>query len=372
MTTSKASSPPPGRQRTDETVLFVTPWLEIGGAERIVQTLVADALSLNYRTTVAAARGSLVEELPRAVEYVELGRRWIGAAGWRNVMILTRVLSRSRPAVVNAHSLITGLAVRLAGVLGRARPRVVVTIHSTGGKASKLPLVGLVGTSLFDSIITVSEELRTQLSRWTPPRRRYRIHVVRAGRAAAAAHRRSGRTVAIVGRLVQLKGHHTLLDAWALVMSRPEARGWSLEVWGDGPEMGRIGQRLDEDAILQETVILRGVVPRAAERLGQVDVLVLPSLREGLPLVLIEGMAAGVPVLASDLPGCRELVGSEAGLLFPPGDAEALAEGLLSLIRDPDRRVELGAAGLARVQERFPQEAMLYAYRRELGLTTSR
>jgi glycosyltransferase involved in cell wall biosynthesis len=159
-----------------------------------------------------------------------------------------------------------------------------------------------------------------------------------------------------------------LLDAWSAIQPHDHAIDWSLEIWGDGPERERIAQRVQENEVLRRSVMVRGPVSNAAERLAEVDLLVLPSLREGLPLVLIEAMAAGVPVLAADLPGCRELVGDEAGVLFPPGDVSALTDGLRQLLRDGERRSRLGLAGIERVREHFSREVMVCAYFQQMDL----
>jgi glycosyltransferase involved in cell wall biosynthesis len=353
-------------------VLFVTPWLEIGGAERIVLALVADSVNQRHATVVAAARGSLVQELPPDVGFVELQHGWGGRDWWRNVRRLVSTIRSTQPRAINVHSLASGAAVRVAVFLSGVRPRLVLTIHSTGGRPAKLPLVGLCGTVFFDRVITVSEQLQRQARRWSPPWRRQHVHVVRAGALVSDAQAVHGKTVAIVGRLVELKGHRLLLDAWSAVSSSSTAVGWRLEIWGAGPEHQTIAERVATSERLRETVVLRGPVANAAARLHEVDILVLPSLREGLPLVLLEAMAAGVPVLAADLPGCRELVGDSAGVLFPPGDVRALRESLIDLMRNPATRKALGRAGRERVRAQFSEDRMLAAYREAMQLDRRR
>jgi glycosyltransferase involved in cell wall biosynthesis len=92
--------------------------------------------------------------------------------------------------------------------------------------------------------------------------------------------------------------------------------------------------------------------------LGAADVFVLPSLWEGLPYAVLEAMAAGVPVLASDGPGNPDAVG-QAGMIFPAGDVDALSAALLRLADDPKLRDALGRAGAARARERFALSRML-------------
>ncbi|WP_298213864.1 glycosyltransferase family 4 protein [Acidocella sp.] len=101
-----------------------------------------------------------------------------------------------------------------------------------------------------------------------------------------------------------------------------------------------------------------GPVRDMAGLLRQVHVFTLPSTyREGLPKVILEAMAAGRPVVATDIPGCREAVAAEeTGYLVPPGDASALAAALARLIIDPALRRRLGMAGRARVERYFSDE----------------
>jgi glycosyltransferase involved in cell wall biosynthesis len=94
----------------------------------------------------------------------------------------------------------------------------------------------------------------------------------------------------------------------------------------------------------------------------QAHIVCLPSLREGLPTVLIEAAAAGRPIVASDVPGCREVVEDGVnGLLVPPGDPAALARALAMLASDPALRQQMGAAGRNIAVTRFANEKVIAA-----------
>ena len=85
-----------------------------------------------------------------------------------------------------------------------------------------------------------------------------------------------------------------------------------------------------------------------------VDIFVLPSYREGLPKSLLEAAACGVALVASDVPGCRDVIDDGAnGLLVPPGQPEALAQAILRLMRDAELRRQLGAAARGKVVTDF-------------------
>jgi glycosyltransferase involved in cell wall biosynthesis len=115
-------------------------------------------------------------------------------------------------------------------------------------------------------------------------------------------------------------------------------------------------------------VTLLGQVEDMAACLESVDLVVLPSYREGLPRSLIEAAAAGLPVIASDAPGCRDAVAhGETGLLVPARDPAALAAAIGELCARPELRARMGAAGRQRVLREFDErlviESTLAVYR---------
>jgi glycosyltransferase involved in cell wall biosynthesis len=175
--------------------------------------------------------------------------------------------------------------------------------------------------------------------------------------------------VGTVGRLHEQKGHVHLLEAAALIrQSRPQVR---IRIIGDGPLRSQLeakARALRVDDIV-EFLGARSDVPA---QLRQFDLFALPSLWEGLPYVLLEAMATGIPVVATDVDGVREVVGDRAeGILVPPRDSRALATAIIDLAADPARRAELGARGAQAVRQRFSLDAMiaqtLDVYSRAMG-----
>lgn len=154
-----------------------------------------------------------------------------------------------------------------------------------------------------------------------------------------------------VGRLAPVKGLRILLEA--LAEARQTRPGLSLTIVGDGPDRAALEALA---APLGDAVIFTGALSQAdvADRLAASDALVLPSFAEGVPVVLMEAMAAGLPVLATQVAGVPELVeNGVSGILVPPGDSDALRAGLLTLADDPARRAEMGRAGRAKVVRDF-------------------
>jgi glycosyltransferase involved in cell wall biosynthesis len=166
--------------------------------------------------------------------------------------------------------------------------------------------------------------------------------------------------IGFIGRLDPVKRIPDLIDA---VM--PLGQRIHLEIFGDGPEK----QRISRLGVLSGCFTLHGVVPAPREALEQIGLLALPSEAEGFGLVLIEAMAAGVPVVATDAPGIRDVVQNEInGLLVPVGDVQALRAAILRVIEDRNLRDRLVAAGLKTVREKYTWEIVLPQYRRVLGI----
>jgi len=165
-----------------------------------------------------------------------------------------------------------------------------------------------------------------------------------------------GFRICCVANLRDIKGHEYLLPAMAeLVKAIP---GATLDLVGDGP----CRSRLEADCRslgLQAVVRFLGNCAKVPQLLGKYDVGVLPSLAESFPNSILECMAAGLPVVATNVGGTPEIVDSSVGRLVPPKDVSALANALVELAADGDLCRRLGAAGRNRVESRFSAPKIL-------------
>ncbi|HEU4350017.1 MAG TPA: glycosyltransferase family 4 protein [Actinoplanes sp.] len=145
------------------------------------------------------------------------------------------------------------------------------------------------------------------------------------------------------GRLTRQKGFDLLIDAFAKVRARhPD---WQLKIYGEGPLMADLRGRITALG-LTDSAHLPGVTNKLPEELSAAGLFVLSSRFEGLPMVLLEAMTLGLPAVAFDCPtGPAEIIeNGRNGLLIPPKDTGALADGICELIEDPDRRAAMRAA----------------------------
>ncbi|CAN5185182.1 glycosyltransferase [soil metagenome] len=197
---------------------------------------------------------------------------------------------------------------------------------------------------------------RAQAMRITDPQYWSKFVIVRCGidlSALPASRAARQQQIICVGRLSPEKGQLGLLESFAKIrVSEPNAE---LVLVGDGPDRVEI-ERRSAALDLENAVTFAGRLDEAAtlDRIAQADLLVLPSFMEGLPVVLIEAMALGVPVIASHVAGIPELIeDGDEGLLFRPGDWDDLAAKVTRLLSDEVLRKRVSSGARAKVAREF-------------------
>ena len=204
--------------------------------------------------------------------------------------------------------------------------------------------------------LAVSQFGRSQLCRWAAPGHWPRLHVLHCGitlpdQPPPPLPPGPLRLVNI-GRFAEQKGQ--LLALEALARARPHAPGLHLTLVGDGPLRPKIEARIAAPD-LAGAVTLTGWLDQdgVARELAQAHALLLPSFAEGLPVVIMESLAAGRPVISTYIAGIPELVTPECGWLVPAGDSDTLADAIArAAATPPETLARMGRAGHARVQAR--------------------
>lgn len=255
-------------------------------------------------------------------------------------MLVQTVRYARRADLIQAHWSVCGV---IAGVAGRLTGKpVVVTLRGTdvtGAEKSLLFRWTIRCCGIFnDHMVTVGQALARRVAGWLPGKQG-KIAVIANGvgasfRGMAQMYTRQEFTVGVIGHLIALKNIDGVVRAFADLAGKTAAR---LLVVGDGPEraaLAALALRLGQG----NRVTFTGAIPPDAvpEILARCNALVLASRSEGRPNVVLEAMAAGVPVVASDIDGVREMiVHGERGLLFPVGDERQLTAHLRSLMDNP-------------------------------------
>jgi phosphatidylinositol alpha-mannosyltransferase len=262
---------------------------------------------------------------------------------------LKKIFAREQFDLLHVHEPMTpAIAVSALAV---AKCALVGTWHASGRVlwyAVGRPLWGNL-MAHFDHRIAVSEEARASAKRWLP----YEFEVIPNGVLvpphADPADRES--TIVFIGRHDSRKGMPVLLRAWPDVHRRTGAR---LRLVGADPLAVRLA--LSRVGVTDEGIDILGFLPqeRLTEELLAAKALAAPSIgMESFGMVLTRAMACATPVVASDIAGYRAVVEDGTGVLVPPGDVQALADGLVSLLADEPRRRALGERGRQVAIERY-------------------
>jgi glycosyltransferase involved in cell wall biosynthesis len=364
--------------RRPVTVCHVLHSLKVGGAEVLAARL-ARRLSGDFRVLFACLDelGTLGQQLRDDGFPVEvLGRR--PGVDWRCVLRLARLLRRERVDLVQAHQY-TPFFYAAAARLLAPRAAVLLTEHGRHQPDYPRPKRKVANRLLLrprDRVVAVGAAVREALvaNDGFPARR---VEVIYNGIdlgpfAAPRDDRRAVRremgvgdgefVILQVARLDYLKDHATAVRTLARVLPhRPEAR---LVLVGEGPELGAIRDAVRRDGVEAQVRFL-GLRKDVARLLSAADLFLLTSTSEGIPLTVIEAMAAGLPVVATRVGGTAEVVADGVtGLLAPARDAERLAAHVLALAADPAARGAMGGRGRARAAEVFAEPLMHDGYRR--------
>lgn len=354
-----------------------------GGAQRVVVELLRRLPRGEFSPFLVCGAGeeTLLSEargLAEAVHRIgDLVREIRPASDLSAAASLFRLFLRERPDVVHAHTYKAGAtavpAARAAGV-----PVVIFSPHghifAPGARIPGVPegrgkrgllrwVMRAVHAAAHRVTVLSEKDLREHLALGLSGPSRYRV--IRNGipldRFPPREPRPRGEAPVIgsVGRFTEEKGHRILIEA--LVGVRRFLPGARLVLVGSGPLEGAF-RRLVRERGLDEAVVFAGERDSAGI-LPAFDLFVLPSLYEGQGLAILEAMAVGCPVIASDVGGVRDVVrDGETGMLVPPGDPGGLAEAVVKLWADPGRAAALAERARRVVREEFSVERMVREY----------
>lgn len=345
--------------------------MSTGGAERIVAELARGIQGDGDAVAVAADSGPFDELLRGSgVErYIVPGRGRSPLTAIRAALRVRSAMRRFNPEVMHAHNVKATAVAALAGI-GPRRRRLPLLTTFHGVRREEYGRAALI-LRRADAVACVSEDLVDGLVAAGLPRQSTRLirnavplpePLTRARRDEIGSELRlgGGSVVSMVGRLVDQKAPDRFLEAAARVAS--QRRDCRFLLVGDGPLRPRL-EDLTRRLGLAESVCFTGERSDARDLIARSDLLVFSSDWEGMPVAALEALAAGVPVVSTDVEGMRELLGTGAGTLAGR-DAESLTDRIVDLLGTPDRRAEMGRIGRERVAAEFSVGEMVAAYRR--------
>jgi sugar transferase (PEP-CTERM/EpsH1 system associated) len=364
-------------------ILHVLDRLDIGGTEKVIAKLITGLDPDLFQHSICTLRGTAPDArswMPD-VTITDAGREVTGFQF--NVLRLARIMRAIRPTIVHSRNwggIEGALAARSAGV--------PVIVHSEHGyqldMLNGLPLrqrmVRHVAYRCADAVFTVSKELRDfhAAQAWWDASSIGILHNGVDGEKFKPSFEASNRirlqmgirrdalVIGFVGRLIALKDVQTLLLALEnLVPDVPEVHAI---VVGSGPELVGLQRYVADSSVLRGRVCFTGAREDVTDLLNAMNIFVLPSRMEGLSNTILEAMATGVPVIATDVGGNSEILTDDVcGYLFQPADVSGLAEKLTRLLQNQEMRKQFGQEARKRVLQEFSLEVMLRRYGRLYG-----
>ena len=292
-----------------------------------------------------------------------------GKADWRAVQQIEEYIQEDSVDVVHTH----GYKADLYGFLAawRSDKPVVATCHNWLGGTAALGIynhLDRVALRKFDALAAVSDEVAQRLVDSGVPEEKIKtiangidVQAFENGEPLSLMRAGGNKVIGMVARLDLQKGFEYLLRAVRELCNI--FYGLKVVIVGEGPDRAAIENMVAELG-LQSNVVLAGQQSKMPSVYAAMDIFVLPSLNEGLPMTILEAMAASRPVIATRVGAIPNVISDgENGLLVNPKDVDGLRDALASLLPNPDRCRQMGEKAHAWVRQNFTAEAMALKYR---------
>jgi glycosyltransferase involved in cell wall biosynthesis len=296
-----------------------------------------------------------------------------GRADWSAVRGIRKLLRKYRVDILNPHGYKADLYAFAAAWPGRAA--LAATVHNWPSTLLSMRAYAALDKLMlgrFNKVIAVSDFAAEILRRWNVEPSKLSmiangVELERFGNAKETLREKIGRNgcalVGFVGRLVPDKGGADLLHAAKQVIAMCPK---TLFVFvGEGPARTE-WEKLAVELGIREQVVFTGACDDMPGVYASLDMVVLPSFAESMPMCLLEAMAAGRPVVATTVGSVPKLIlPEETGFLVEPGDVNGLASAILRLLENPELAAQMGNSGRARIVDHFSAEQMARSYLRQ-------
>lgn len=343
-------------------IFQITHGLGAGGAERLVFELAARLPKFGFEVTtvVVLEGGPLEKDFERAgLKVIKLRKR--GLLGRGTIEDLTELFKREKPDIVHTHLFLADMWARTAAKRAGV-PVIITTEHNVNVEYRwKHRAINRRLQTLNQAFIAVSGQVKKELMRRdkVPAQK---IHVILNGIDLPRVIDRGSRKfhaplrLIAVGRLFKQKDHETLLRAVAEIST-----AWNLRIIGTGPlekHLKALAKKLGIDSKV-EFIGFRNDVPKL---LAESDVFCFPSRWEGLGLAAIEAAAAGLPVIATDLPALKEVFKSGEVKFVKSGDVDGWVRAITEIFEQPTPALKTAAKTQMRIKQRFSIDRMAKEY----------
>lgn len=350
-------------------ILYLTNHLNTGGISSYVITLAKGFKNKGHNVYIACGGGELVETLKNeGINYIPIPiktKAEINPKILISLFLLRKVIREKNIEIVHANTRVTQvLACSIRKFIHRP---FISTCHGFFKKRLFRRIAPCWGSKVIAISQQVKEHLAVDFGLKEEDIRIVHngIDLARFDTFSADARRlaqekfgiTTGPVIGIIARLSDVKGHKFLLEALPRALAQfPDAK---LLIIGDGRQKHGL-LKLSRELKIEKNCIFLPTIDDTRQALGAMDLFVMPSLKEGLGLALMEAMACGLAVIGSDVGGIKTLLsGGKNGLLVPPSDSIALAAAVIELLKDRKKQEELGRNAREFIRENFSQEKMV-------------
>jgi len=365
-------------------IMHIVTGLNLGGLENLVADLV-DKLNKKYINTFLCSldrkgHPKLIQKIKKSgAELFFMNRKVLpGGVDYILPFSLSRQIKQRNISLVHTHNAAAHtyglIAARLAGV-----PAVINTIHGRqfhGGEKrhqKRRRIRNIILAKFTDKFIAVSQDMKNCLIRYEnvhPGKIDVIFNGVEINKKINNSNiqkikkelglNSSDLIIGIVARLAVVKGHRTLLKAFAYVSNT--IANVKLLIIGDGPLTNEL-EKYALELKISKKVIFLGTRNDINDLLSLIDVFTLSSVHEGISLTLLEAMASKKPIVTTAVGGNVEVVRNNiTGILVPPNNPKALADALSLLLLDKDKAKKMGESGYIRYKNEFTLDKMVYQY----------
>jgi len=339
-------------------ILYVITSLGLGGAEKLLLSYIKRLDHKKYSFYVCCLREKPDDLSLEMSEYAQIINLKIkNRFNLLAVLYLLNVIKSIQPEIIHTHLFQPRIYTTIAHLFFK-RGILITHKHSVVNpkKHHIFIIFEMLSILLNKRVIAISQSVKQSLSKYEfiPERKIFiltnSLDYYKFNENAISRPNLSEKSIVIgtVGRVEKIKGINYLLMAMKIILKRfPNAM---LEVVGDGSALDDI-KLLSKKLDISNSVIFFGKLANPIPNYNRMNVFVLPSLLEGFGLVLLEAMAAGVPVVATNVHGIKEVViDGESGILIPPKNPEAIAEAVIKIIDQPQVAKNLIEKGLQRAR----------------------
>lgn len=350
-------------------ILLLTPFMDTGGTEKIIFDLAKGLISNRWSVFIISSGGRLVREIEDlGVVHIKL-TSMSSKSPWniyKSSREICNVIKKYKIRIVNSHSYVAALAVALSHSVFKKKYTHIFTLHIPE-KEYYFFIMGLTLNWLVDKTCTVCQWTKNRLIRSGVSENK--IKVIHNGvdfnyfncniTKKLDSHNIK---IGVIARLVKRKGHAVLLHAIKSFLNHDNSTNLQIFFYGDGPNK-KVLEQLTKTLNLEKIVHFKGDTKDIRVAYRNIDLFILPSFYEGLPLTILESMCASVPVIVTNINGIPEVViNNITGITFSPGDHISLSKIMRKVIKNTKLRKKLAYNAHLWVRQNLDIDIMISKY----------